>query len=362
MAHVALVHDYLLVLRGAERVFAEMSDCWPDAPIFTTLYSRDGTKGRFARRQVHTSYLQRTGAAQKSFRRLLPLYPSAVERLNVEPHDVVVSSSSAFAHGVRPRSGAVHVCYCHSPFRYAWHERTACLREVPKALRPVVGRSLDRIRRWDLAASERVTHYIANSNCVRDRIAEFYGREAPVIHPPVDVERFSPAPPEDYFLFVGELVRHKRVDVALQAARRARVRFKVIGSGPELERLEHEYSDVAEFLGRVSDEEVADAYARARALVVPNVEEFGITAIEAQAAGRPVIAVDEGGARETVLDGETGVLVPGGTVDELAEAMRHTDFDRFSPDRLTRHAARFSATAFSRRLMDAVALAAQAAV
>jgi glycosyltransferase involved in cell wall biosynthesis len=354
MAAVALVHDYLLVLRGAERVFAAMTDCWPDAPIFTTLYSADGTEGRFARRTVHTSYLQRTRAAQKSFRRLLPLYPSAVERLNVQEHDVVVSSSSAFAHGVRPAAGAVHVCYCHSPFRYAWHERSACLSEVPRGLRPAAGRVLDHIRRWDVAASERVTHYIANSNCVRDRIAEFYGREAPVIHPPVDVERFSPAPAEDYFLFVGELVRHKRVDVALTAARRAGVRFKVIGSGPELERLEHEYGDVAEFLGRVSDDEVADAYARARALVVPNVEEFGITAIEAQAAGRPVIAVDQGGARETVIDGETGVLVPNGTVDELAEAMRHTDFDRFSPERLKRQAARFSTQSFRGRLMDEV--------
>ena len=244
MGAVALVHDYLLVLRGAERVFATMTDCWPEAPIFTTLYSADGTDGRFARRDIHTSYLQRSRAAQSSFRRLLPLYPSAVERLDVRDHDVVVSSSSAFAHGVRPAEGAVHVCYCHSPFRYAWHERAACLSEVPRPLRPAVGRTLDRIRRWDIAASERVTHYIANSRCVRDRIAEFYGREAPVIHPPVDVERFSPAAADDHFLFVGEIVRHKRLDVALEAARRAGVRFKVIGRGPELERLEHEYADV----------------------------------------------------------------------------------------------------------------------
>lgn len=358
MAALALVHDYLLVLRGAERVFAIMTDCWPEAPIFTTLYSPDGTHGRFAERTVHTSYLQRTRAAQKSFRRLLPLYPSAVERLNVQPHDVVVSSSSAFAHGVKPAPGAVHVCYCHSPFRYAWHERTACLSEVPRGLRPAAGRVLDRIRRWDVAASERVTHYIANSNRTRDRIAEFYGREAPVIHPPVDVERFSPAPAEDYFLFVGELVRHKRVDVALQAARRAGVRFKVIGSGPELERLELEYADVAEFLGRVSDAEVADTYARARALVVPNVEEFGITAIESQAAGRPVIAIDEGGARETVINGETGVLVSESTVEELAEAMRHTDFDRFPQARLVDHAAGFSAASFRERLVNEVRAAA----
>jgi glycosyltransferase involved in cell wall biosynthesis len=358
---VALVHDYLLVMRGAERTFATMASCWRDAPIFTTLYASEGTAGRFAGREIHTSYLQRGRVGQSGFRRLLPLYPSAVERLRVGSHKVIVSSSSAFAHGVRPAPDAVHVCYCHSPFRYAWHERETALAEFPRALRPLVSRTLDRIRSWDLAAAGRVTHYVANSECVRERIARFYDREAAVVHPPVEVERFAPAAAEDYFLFVGELARHKRVAIALEAARRAGVRMKVIGSGPDLERLEHEFGDVAEFLGRVSDEEVADAYAGARALVVPNVEEFGIAAIESQAAGRPVIAIDEGGTRETVLDGETGVLVSRGSVDEFAEAMRHTDFDRFSPPRIVRHARRFSPEAFRERLMGEVARACAAA-
>jgi glycosyltransferase involved in cell wall biosynthesis len=354
---VALVHDYLLVMRGAERTFATMTACWPEAPIFTTLYASDGTAGRFAGREVHTSYLQRSRVRQSGFRRLLPLYPSAVERLRVKSHKVVVSSSSAFAHGVRPDPDAVHVCYCHSPFRYVWHERDTALGEFPRSLRPFAARTLDRIRAWDLAAASRVTHYVANSQCVRERIARFYGRDSAVVHPPVEVDRFAPAAAEDYFLFVGELARHKRARVALEAARRAGARMKVIGSGPDLERLEHEFGDVAEFLGRVSDEDVSDAYARARALVVPNVEEFGIAAIEAQAAGRPVIAIDDGGTRETVRDGETGVLVPSGTVDEFAEAMRHTDFDRFSSPHIVRHARRFSPAAFSERLMGEVARA-----
>jgi glycosyltransferase involved in cell wall biosynthesis len=358
---VALIHDYLLVMRGAERTFATMAACWPEAPIFTTLYASEGTAGRFAGREIHTSYLQRSRVRQAGFRRLLPLYPSAVERLRVKPHKVIVSSSSAFAHGVRPDPDAVHVCYCHSPFRYVWHERETALREVPRSLRPLMARTLDRIRAWDLGAAGRVTHYVANSKCVQERIARFYGREATVIHPPVEVDRFGPAEPEDYFLFVGELARHKRVAVALEAARRAGARMKVIGSGPDFERLEHEFGDVGEFLGRVSDEEVADAYARARALVVPNVEEFGIAAIEAQAAGRPVIAIDDGGTRETVRDGETGVLVPRGSVDEFAEAMRHTDFERFSSPRIVRHARRFSPAAFREQLMGEVARACAAA-
>jgi glycosyltransferase involved in cell wall biosynthesis len=348
-------------MRGAERTFSTMASCWPEAPIFTTLYASDGTAGRFAGREIHTSYLQRSRVRQSSFRRLLPLYPSAVERLRVKPHKIIVSSSSAFAHGVRPDPDAVHVCYCHSPFRYVWHERDTALRESPRSLRPLLARTLDRMRAWDLGAASRVTHYVANSQCVRERIARFYGRDSAVVHPPVEVDRFTTAAAEDYFLFVGELARHKRVRVALEAARRVGARMKVIGSGPDLERLEHEFGDVAEFLGRVSDEEVADAYARSRALVVPNVEEFGIAAIEAQAAGRPVIAIDEGGTRETVLDGETGVLVPSGSVDEIAEAMRHTDFDRFSSPRIVRHARRFSPEAFRERLKGEVARACSAA-
>jgi glycosyltransferase involved in cell wall biosynthesis len=361
VASTALVHDYLLVMRGAERTFAALAGCWPDAPIYTTLYAPEGCAGRFTGRDVHTSYLQRSRFGQRGFRGLLPLYPSAVERLPVGSHDVIVSSSSAFAHGIRPASDALHVCYCHSPFRYAWHERETALAEVARPLRPFVGRTLEAIRKWDVAASRRVSHYIANSLCVQERIGRFYGREATVIHPPVEVDRFAPAEPEDYFLFVGEIVRHKRVTVALEAARRAGARIKVIGTGPERERLEHEYADVAEFLGRISDEEVAETYAHARALIVPNVEEFGIAAIEAQASGRPVVAIDDGGTSETVLDGVTGVLVPNGTVGEFAEAIRHTDFDRFEPERIARHARRFSVDAFRQRLTAEVERVAAAA-
>src|SRR3954468_24659473 len=178
-------------MRGAERTFSAMADLWADAPIYTTLYCSQGTEARFAGRTVHTSYLQRTHTRQGSFRRLLPLYPSAVERLPVQRYDVIVSSSSAFAHGVRVPPDAIHVCYCHSPFRYAWHERETALGEVPGPVRPALDAVLGAVRRWDLHASERVTHYIANSAITRDRIEAFYGRAAAVVYPPVAVDRFS---------------------------------------------------------------------------------------------------------------------------------------------------------------------------
>jgi glycosyltransferase involved in cell wall biosynthesis len=343
---VGLVHDYLLTLRGAERTFEAIADLWPGAPIYTTVYSAEGTADHFAGHEVHPSYLQRLRPRQSSFRALLPLYPSSVERLKVGAHRLLISSSSAFAHGVRPAPGAVHVCYCHTPFRYAWFERDRARREVRSPLRPLIERALDRIRRWDLEASRRVTHYIANSKLTRKRIRDLYGRDAALVYPPVDVDRFHPGVPEDFFLLVAALVPHKRIDVALQAVRLAGARARVVGEGPELARLKAEFGDIADFHGWVDDPELADLYARCRALIVPSAEEFGIAAVEAQAAGRPVVALARGGALETVIDGETGVLVPLGAARDFAEAIRETDFDRFDPAAAVRSASRFSVERF----------------
>jgi glycosyltransferase involved in cell wall biosynthesis len=353
-----LVHDYLLVLRGAERTFAEIADCFPQAPIYTLLYDPPAVASRFAGRTVRTSALQRLHVRQPGFRTLLPLMPSAAERLPVQGHELVVSSSSAFAHGVRPGEGAVHVCYCHTPFRYAWHERRRALDEVNVHLRPALSRVLSRARRWDLEASSRVTRYIANSEICRRRIDELWHRDASVVHPPVETHRFHIGEPEDFFLVVAELVPHKRVDTALEAARRAGRPIKVVGSGPDRQRLAARYADTAQFLGRISDSELEELYPRARALMVPNVEEFGITAVEAQASGRPVVASAAGGARETVIDGTTGVLVPPGDVDAFADAIRNTNFEAFSPHRIKRYAERFSTRVFRRKFLSEVAGAA----
>ena len=348
------MHDYLLVMRGAERTFAAMAECWSESPISTLLYDPHGTWQRFDRHVIKTSGLQRLGVTQDGFRRMLPLYPMAAERLDVSGHKVVVSSSSAFAHGVRPDPGAVHVCYCHSPFRYAWHERETALRELPGAARPALKMVLDRVRRWDLAASERVTHYVANSQITRERIQEYYGRDSTVVHPPVNTAGFQRAEPEDWFLTVSEVVMHKRIGIALEAARRSGSKIKVVGTGPDLQRLQKEYAGTAEFLGRVSDEELRELYPRARALVMANVEEFGIAGVEAQAAGRPVLAADAGGARETVVEGVTGHRVRPDDVEAMAEAMAAADLDSLDPDAIVANADRFSVERFQERLMAEV--------
>lgn len=357
---VALVHDYLLTPRGAERTFAEIAAAWPGADVFTSIYDERAMGDRFEGHRVRVSGLQRLGMRQRTFRALLPLFPHAIERLPVADRGVIVSSSSAFAHGVRPSGDAVHVCYCHAPFRYAWNELDTALASVPAPVRPVLRRQLGRIRSWDVEASKRVTHYVANSQHTRQRIEDCYGRNARVIYPPVETDRFGPPrEPEDYLLFVGELTSHKRVEVAIEAAGRARRKLRVVGAGPDQERLAALHGDRVEFLGRVSDAQLDDLYARAEALIVPNVEEFGITAVEAQGAGRPVLAVGRGGARETVVDGVTGVLVPDGDVDQLAEALAYTDFRTFDPQAAVANAQRFAADRFRveiREYVDGAAL------
>jgi glycosyltransferase involved in cell wall biosynthesis len=353
MSSLALVHDYLLVLRGAERTFAAMTDLWPEAPILTLLYDGEGTEGRFDGRTIVTSPLQRLGLGQENFRAALPLFPTAVRRLRTDDFDCILSSSSAFAHGVRKPAGAAHVCYCHSPFRYAWHEQDVALSEVSRPLRPPLRLLLRRQRAFDRRAARAVDRYVVNSEFTRERVRRFWGRDAIVVHPPVNVDGLFTGEPDEYVLFVGELVRHKRPELAIEAAAAAGRPIKLVGNGPQLSRLKARYTGRAEFLGRVDSAELARLYAGAAALVVPNTEEFGIAAVEAQAAGRPVVAVDAGGVRETVVPGRTGVLVPPGDLRALAKALQN-DLHHLDPADIRAHAEQFAPRAFQARMSEIV--------
>ncbi len=254
---------------------------------------------------------------------------------------------------MRAAPGAAHVCYCHSPFRYAWHDIGVALAEPPAPLRPALSLALRRHRRFDRRAARRLTGLIANSRITQERIRRYWGRDAPIVHPPVDVVRFVPSAGGEDLLFVGELTRHKRAELALEAAELAGRRIRVVGEGPELPRLRRRFQRSAQFLGRVGDEELQDLYASSDAIVVPSVEEFGIAAVEAQAAGRPVIAADAGGAQETVVPGETGWLVPPDDVDALAKTLRR-DVGWFDSDAIRRNAERFSTEVFQNNLLQAV--------
>jgi len=347
---VALVHDFLLDLRGAERVFLALCDLYPDADIFTAVYDPVGTEGRFADRRIHTSFLQKLHPDATSFRRLLPLYPYAMEGLDLSGHDLVLSSSSAWAHGVLPSENAVHVCYCHNPFRYAWNAREATLRARGPVMRAALGVVMQRWRQWDWIAAQRVDRYIANSETTRRRIARYFTRDAEVVHPPVEVERFSPGAVGDHYVVLSELMPHKRIELAVRAFNELRRPLVIIGDGPDARRLRRLAGPTIRFTGRVTDAEVARLLAGARALIVTATEEFGIAAVEAQAAGRPVVALAEGGVTESVQEGRTGVFYEQATPEALAAVV--AAFDPFSvdPADCVANARRFGRETFAREI------------
>jgi len=351
----ALVHDFLVDLRGAERVFEALCALFPDADVFAGVYHERGTHGRFAGRGVKTTALQRLSPDARTFRALLPLYPRAIERLDLGGYDLVVSSSSAWAHGVRPDPGAVHVCYCHNPFRYAWDERAGALENRDPLTRAALARVLDRWRVWDRQAAQRVDRYIANSEATRRRILRCFGRSSDVVYPPVDVGRFSPGPVGDHYVVLSELMRHKRFDLAVEAFNRLRVPLVVAGDGPDMRRLRRLAGPTIRFEGRVSDARAETLLSSARALVVPATEEFGIAAVEAQAAGRPVIGLRGGGLRETVVEGVTGAFFDTADPDALAEAVAGFDALAVDPAACVLNAARFEPARFTegiRRVVD----------
>jgi glycosyltransferase involved in cell wall biosynthesis len=352
---VALIHDFLLDLRGAERVFAAICDAWPDADVFTAVYDEAGTEGRFAQRNVRTSFLQRLRPTSRTFRPLLPFYPHAIESFDLRGYDTVISSSSAWAHGVLVDPGAVHVCYCHNPFRYAWTEREATLQARGPLARPLLRVLLSRWRQWDWIAAQRVDRYVANSRTTAERIRRYLGREATVLHPPVEIERFAPGAAGERYVVLAELMAHKRIDVAVEAFSRLGLSLTVVGDGPEGRRLRRMAGPTVRFTGRVPDERVAEILAGARALVVTAVEEFGIAAVEALASGRPVIALGEGGVRESVEPGVTGVFYERNDPAALADAVLGFDALAVDPAVCRAAAERFSVPGFQRRLASIVA-------
>jgi glycosyltransferase involved in cell wall biosynthesis len=352
---VALVHDFLLDVRGAERVFEALCEIWPQGDIFTTVYDERGTEGRFAHRNVRSSFLQRLRPSARNFRTLLPLYPVAIESFDFADYDLVISSSSAWAHAVRCGQRTVHVSYCHNPFRYAWSEHDATLAGRDPISRTVLRVVFDRWRRWDRAAAQRPTRYVANSAVTQQRIADYFGRGSEIVHPPVDVDRFSPSPTAvgEHYAIVSELMSHKQIGVAIDAFNRLQRPLVIVGDGPAAKRLRRQAGPTVTLLGRVSDAVVEQTLQTARAVIVTAVEEFGISAVEGQAAGRPVIARAAGGALETVIDGETGRLWSGGP-DDLARTVLEFDDGAIDPAACRAQADSFSPARFRENMIDEV--------
>lgn len=353
-----LIHDYLNQYGGAERLLEVLHDLAPGAPVIASIYDAERMPAAYRSWDIRTTWMNRLPGVAASHQRYLPIYPLAFERLRVPDCDVVLSSSSAFAKGVVAPSGAVHVAYIHSPMRFAWNLDGYVERErMSPAMRKALGPMMAALRRWDRRTAARVDRFVANSTAVRDRIREFWLRDATVIYPPVDVDRFGPVPQDevgDYFLMVSRLVPYKRFDLAIEAFNALGLPLWIAGDGRDRAALERQAGPTVRLLGRVSDEELARLYARARAVVFMSEDDFGIAQVEAQAAGRPVVALGAGGALDTVVDGVTGIHVPEQTAASLVEAVHRFQRLEFSAERNVAHARRFSTERFADELVTLV--------
>lgn len=354
MSKVALVHDYFVEFGGAERVIEAIHDSFPSAPLYTTVALPQYLPKRLQAADIRTSIMQRLPSMDRRFRHYFMLYPFAVEKFDLNQYDLIFSSSSGYAKGVHRRPNAIHVCYCHTPMRWVWRYEDYVAREkFNRGVRAVLPFCLWGLRKWDLRASQQPNYYIANSRLVADRIKQIYGREAHVIPPPIDVNRFQMSNDvQDYYLILSRLISYKRIDLAIEACKRMNRRLIIIGDGPDRARLEKLADDRIEFLGRQPDQIVNYYLARCRALLFPGEEDFGMAPLEANAAGRPVIAYNAGGARETVVDGKTGVFFDHPNSGELSKAIERFESMVWSQILLRRHAEKFDNNVFAFRVLQ----------
>jgi glycosyltransferase involved in cell wall biosynthesis len=351
----ALLHHWLVGMRGGERVLEAMAEIFPEADILTLVAERSALSDALRRRKILASWLDAIPFSRRLYPRLLPLHPAAFADLDLRRYDLVTTSDSALAKCARARVDALHVCYCHSPPRYLWDLADEYLAHAGVAARVAARFTFPRLRRIDAEAARHIDHFIANSQCVRDRIERHYGRSAVVIHPPVDAFEI-PADCEtgDYYLVVGQLVAYKRTALAIEAAQRAGRRLVVIGIGPEMKRLRRLAGESVQFLGWQSDESVRRHMASCKALLFPGEEDFGIVPLECQMAGRPVIAYGKGGALETVIENRTGIFFERQTPDCLADAIREFEAHdtRMTPDACRAQAMRFERDVFMKKFRD----------
>ncbi len=354
---VALVHDHLNQFGGAERVLLNMQVVWPESPVYTLVYDKDKLGKWFGNSQIIESFISKLPGGRRHFKWYLPLMPAAFEFFNLDQYEVVVSSVSGLAKGVIVSPHALHICYCHTPTRYLWSDTHAYTEEIsqPWLVKKILPPFLTNLRVWDFCAAQRVDKFIANSHFVARRIKKYYRREAEVVYPPVDTSGLSISDEiGDYFLIVSRLRPYKRVDLAVKAFNTLGLPLKIIGTGEEEEKLKAMAKDNIEFLGSLSDEERNRYYARAKALIYPQEEDFGITAVEAMAAGRPVIAYKSGGAVESVIEGVTGVLFEEQSWECLADTVVRFRPDQFDPVKIREHALQFDVKVFQQKIKQIV--------
>ena len=352
---VAIVHDWLVTYAGADRVVDCMHHVFPDAPIYTLVYDRDRMPARFRDYDIRTTYIQKLPFATRIYRSLLPWMPGAFEALDLSEYDLVLSSSSSCSKGVITRPDAVHICYCHTPTRYIWDFYYTYHNNANWLVKRVMPHQIHKLRVWDKCAADRVDYFIANSHYIAQRIKKYYRRDADVIYPCVHINEQPLVPKEDFYLVVGRFTWYKRMDLAVAACARLGKPLIVIGAGGEEARLKSLAGPTVQFLGGgLSDEEIRGYYLRAKAFLFPGEEDFGITPVEAQSAGTPVLAFGRGGACESVVDGVTGLFFEEQTVESVMDCIRRFEAGGVSgtPEQIRAHSRSFSEERFEQQLKD----------
>ncbi|PIR53819.1 glycosyltransferase family 4 protein [Candidatus Peregrinibacteria bacterium CG10_big_fil_rev_8_21_14_0_10_42_8] len=359
---LAIVADWLPVFAGAEHVIAEFHVMWPDAPIFTTVTNRENI-GPLKHADIRTTYLQTPYCLSGKHQWLLPWMPRAIESINLHGYDTILSSSHAIGKGIIPPSTARHICYCHTPMRYAWEMEEEYLDDfkIPQFLRRAIKQKLKQIRRWDMTSAMRVDTFIANSTTTQERIARVYNRDSIVIHPPVserffrvETSRRDVSTEKPYYLAIGRLVPYKRFDLLIETANKLKLPLKIAGSGQEGARLKAMAGPTVEMLGFVPDNDLPELYRNARALLFPQFEDAGVVPLEAQASGTPVIAFRKGGVLDTIKNGETGLYFNEQSIDSLSDAIRQCETMTFNSSAVSRFAAQFSANRFKEKMNNVI--------
>jgi len=353
---IALVHDYLVQYGGAERVLECFTEIWPYAPIYTLIYDEEKTHGIFKGKRIYTSYLQNFPYSRKNHRVFPPLMPSAIEQFDLSKYDIVLSDSSSYAKGAITPPGTLHICYCHTPMRYAWDDCQKYIEEFgfPRIVKKFIPFLMNYIRVWDRVSADRPDKYIANSRFVAGRIKKYYKKDSTVINPPVNTKKFFIDESDDYFLMVGRLMTYKRFDIAVEAFNRLGWKLKIIGRGLEYKKLKKIAGPNIEFLGRVSDDEVARTFARAKAFVFPQEEDFGITAIEAMASGKPIIAFRGGDIVEHAREGIEAIYFDEQTPGSLTAALKKFDLANFDPQTIRERVLGFDREIFKDKIKDRI--------
>lgn len=345
---IAIAHDYLIQMGGAERVVEVFHDMYPEAPIFTTVFSDNRLSTNLKDADIRATWLQNIPGVKANFKGVLPLYPIAIRDFDFRDFDIVLSSSSAFMKSIQVPKHTFHICYCHTPMRFAWDYDTYMARQSKSnLLKSMLKLYMNRLKTWDQKTSRNVNQFVANSTVVKRRIQHYYQRESDVIFPPINTSRFEVAKQiGDYYLVVSRLVSYKRIDLAVEAFSRNGLKLCIVGEGPDRKRLEGMAKPNVQFLGRLEDAEVNKLMAECRALVFPGEEDFGITPLEANAAGRPVIAFQGGGALDTIVPNVNGVFFRRQEVDDVLAAVETVEKHPWNVNDITSHARKFDEDTF----------------